>query len=127
MWASPYHVGIQVGIVQAEVGGQVDDPLHLAPKLGHDALRGAVGQAEEAQVEALGRAGLVGGEDQVGIVGGQARVQVGHPGAGLGVARGQLDLQVGMAGAEPQQLGAGEARRPDDTDGDHRTIIRIYA
>ena len=38
-------------VLQPEVGGQVDEVADLAEQLGHDRLAGAVGQAEEHEVE----------------------------------------------------------------------------
>ena len=46
---------VERGVVQAEVGGQVDDPLHPRAQLGHQRLRRPVGQGQEAQVEPVDR------------------------------------------------------------------------
>ena len=48
---------------QPEVGGQVDDVADPADQLGHDRLRGPVGQTEEHEVEAVDRRRVVGRED----------------------------------------------------------------
>ena len=118
---------VQGGVVQPEVGGQVDDVPDLAHQLGHDGLAGAVGQAEEHEVESGHLGAVVGGEDEVGVGGGQARVQVGGPGAGLGVAGGQHDLELGVAGGQPQQLRSGVPGRADDAHLDHPEIMQHSA
>ncbi len=95
-------------VLQTEVGGQVDDVPDLADQLGDDRLAGAVGQAQEDEIQPSEGLGLVGREDQVGVGGGQARVQLGGPDASLGVTGGQAHVEVRVLGAQPQQLRAGE-------------------
>ena len=66
------------------------------------------------QVEALERRRFVGAEAQVAVDGGEARVHVRDPGTGRRVAGRHDHLQIRMAGAQPEQLGPGVARRPCD-------------
>ena len=109
-------VRVQAGIVQPEVGSQVDDVAHIAAQVADHALRGAVGQGAEGQVATGGRSRLVGHERSVAVGGRQARVQVGHGLPGHRLTRSHDRLQVGMGRADSQQLCAGEPRRPDDGD-----------
>ena len=118
---------VEVGVLEPEVGGQVDDVADLAQQIGHDRLAGAVGQPEEHEVEAGDGGRVVGVKREVGVGGGQARVEVGDGGAGLGVAGGQPHLELGVGRGEPEQLGAGEPRRPDDADLDHPGIMHADA
>ena len=128
MCSSWYQRGYSEGVLEAEVGGEVDDVADLAHEVGHDRLRGAVGQPQEHQVEAVGQRGVGLGEDEVGVGGGQAGVEAGGQGAGLRVGRGQGHLELRVPGAQAQQLGAGEPRRPDDPHScGHSMIIRRHA
>ncbi len=98
--SSPYQMRIQRRVLQPEVGGQVDDGPDPLAQVGYQVLRGAVGQGQEHQVETLGRAGVDLGQVQVGVGGGQARIEVGYPAAGLGVGGGQCDARMaGWPGA----------------------------
>ena len=119
--------GVEGGVAQPEVGGQVDDAPDAAAELGHHVLGRAVGQAEEHEVEAVAAVGVVLLERQVGVAGGQAGIEVGDTAAGLGVARGQAHVEVRVLGAEAEQLGPGEPRGADDADRCHRASIRTRA
>src|SRR5690606_41449430 len=83
---------------------------------GDDLLRLAVRQGEEDEVEAVAAVGVVLLERQVAVGGGQARVEVCDGPAGLRVAGREPDVEGGVRGAQPQQLGPGEPRGPDDPD-----------
>jgi hypothetical protein len=93
---------VEPGVLQAEVGREVDDVLHPAPQLGHDGLRRAMGQPEEHEVEPIGHTRLVAVEPLVAIAPGERWVQVGDGVAGLAVAGRELDLEVGVLGAQPE-------------------------
>ena len=116
-------LGVRGRVAQAEVCRQVDDVLHLGPQLGDDRLRCAVGQAAEDEVESAHRIWRVCGELQLRVRRCQAWIGVDHRSADLGVAGGELDRQIRMAGAQAEELGAGEARTADDADADHRAIV----
>src|SRR5690606_6889545 len=59
---------------------------------------------------------------------GEARVEVGGAGAGLGVAGREDDLEGGVLRCDAEELGAGEPGGADDADGDHiRMTIRRHA
>ena len=76
----------------------------------------AVGQGQQDEVEPGEVGGVVGGVAQVAVGRREARVRVGDGGAGGGVAGDVDDVELRVAGQQPQQLGAGEPRRPDDPD-----------
>ena len=86
-----------------------------------------MGQAEEHQVEAVAGVGVVLLEGQVGIAAGEAGIEIGDAAAGLGVARGQAHVEVGVLGAEAEQLSPGVPRGADDADRCHRARIRTRA
>ena len=86
-------------------------------------MRRLVGQAEEDDVEPVDPVGVEALEHEVGVGHGQARVELGRRRAGLAVAGGAHDVEIGCWAQQPQQLGARVARRPDDPDADHRRMI----
>ena len=90
---------VQLGVLEAEVGGEVDHPPHLLAQHRHEGLGRAVGQAAEHQVDPVEQRRVVAVEDQAGVGRGQARVQLGERGARLAVAGGEHDPQLGMGGA----------------------------
>jgi len=57
--------------------------------------------------------------------GSERRVEGAHRPAGLGLGTGHDHVQTGMAGTQPQQLGPGEARGPDNPD-PYRHSARLY-
>ena len=115
---------VEGGVGEAEVGGQVDDGTDPVLQLGNVVLRRPVGQGEEDRVQPLGLGRVVGVEHEVRVGGAEARVQVTDTGAGLGVAGGPLDRQLGVSVGEPKQFGPGVPGRPDDADAEHRRNIR---
>ena len=120
-------LGVQARVLEPEVGRQVDEMADLAQQLRHDRLAGAVGQAEEHQVETVDGGGGVGRERQLGVGRPEARVQVRDRTAGLGVTGGDPDREVGVVRAQSQELGAGEPGRPHDPYVDHRQIMQYRA
>ncbi len=105
----------------ADPASQFGDHTHAHP----------VGQPTEDEVEAVDRVDVVGVVGAVAVDGGQARVEVGDGGAGLGVAGGDHDIEALVTGQQSQQLGARVAGSADDADAVHgcihRNIIRISA
>ena len=107
-------LGYSVGLVvpgrvercvgQPEVGAQVDHVAHPSEQFRNECLGGAVGQAQEHHVTAVEGSGVGLCVCQVGVLGGQAGVQVGHGGTGLGVACGHHHVKGGVGGTDPQQL-----------------------
>ncbi len=120
--AVPLRVGRR--ILQPEVGREVQHPRHPVLHLGHDRLAGAVGQAAEHDVEPVHGLGRVRLEGHVAVDGAQARIEIGHRRARLGVPRGQHHLHLRMARHQPHELGAGVPRRPHDPDAHGRYSIR---
>ena len=57
---------VQVGVLQPEVGRQVDDGADLLAQLRHDALRCPMGQREEHEVEAIQASGSYGVKTRFG-------------------------------------------------------------
>jgi hypothetical protein len=110
--AVPPLVGGRIG--QPEVRPEVDHLAGAGQKLAHQAHRCPVGQPAEHEVDVVDQVGLVRDEGEVAVGGGEGRVELGHPGAGLRGAGGEGHFEVGMAGQEAHQLGAGEAGRADD-------------
>jgi hypothetical protein len=126
--------GVQRRIAEAEVGGEVDDPLDRAgvAQRRHERLGSAVRQRQEQQIQAgqfVRRRGRRRRrrERQVRVGGRQARVQVGHPCTGLRLAGGKADVERRMRGTQPQQFRAREPGRADDPDSEHRKIIQKSA
>ena len=101
------------GIGEAEVGAQVDD-LEVIGQAGGQ-LRGLAVRKRGEQQVGVGqdvRAGA--GEDgvvQAGIPG-ELRVRCGHGQAGAAVRGQRADLEVGMAGQQPEQFAARIAAGP---------------
>ena len=118
MCSAPYHVGYSAGVLEAEVGAEVDHEAVRGEQVGHQLLGRAVGQPAEHDVEVVASAtpGSRRLEHEVGIGDGQARVQVGDAGAGLGVPGGDDEVERRVLRAQPQQLGPGEAGGADDAD-----------
>ena len=58
-------------------------------------------------------------EHEVGIRDRERWIEIGGAGTGLRVGRGEGQVELGMAGYQPQKLGAGVSRRADDAGGDH--------
>ncbi len=119
--------GVGLGVGEPEVCGQVDQVGDGVDEVGNQGLGGTVGQGQEHQVQTFDRPGPVGGVDQVGVGGGQARIQVCYPNPCLGVAGGQHHRHIGVPGAQPQELGTRVARGADDADPMHRKSIRHIA
>ena len=91
-----------------------------------------MGQAEEDDVEPVDDVGpaVERRQDEVGVGGGEGRVEVADALAGLGVGGGHDHVDVGVGGEQPQQFGPGEPRCPDDpgpssSSHDH-TIDRMF-
>ena len=92
--------GVQGGVAKPEVGRQIDDDPDPLAQLRDQVLGRAVGQGEKDQVEPVGRVGVSRVEGHVGIGGGQARVEVRYPPAGLGVCGGEHHVR-GWDGRRP--------------------------
>ena len=118
---------VEPRVAQPEVGGQVDHVSDPPEQVRNEGLGGAVGQAQEHDVAAVHDRGVGLCVGEVRVLGGQAGVKVGDSRSGLGVAGRHHDLEVGMAGAEPQQFGPRESGGPDDADAGHPKIIQISA
>ena len=113
--SSPYQVGYSAGSAQAEVGGQVDDDPDPVDQVGHQVLGLAVGQGQEHHVEAVEGGGVGRAVDEGGVGGGQRRGVGGHRLAGVAPGCGHRHLEIGVAGAQAQQLGAAVAGGADDS------------
>ncbi len=111
---------VEAGVVQAEVGAQVDQVRSPIDQLGEDLLRRSVGQAGEHDVDVGQLVEIDGSEHEVGVGAAKRRMQIGHPPAHLRVPGGHLEREAGVDGQEPQHLGPGEPRRADQPDGEAR-------
>ena len=103
-----------VGDGEPEVGAEVDHVADRVDQVTGERLGLAVREAQERQVEARE---VVRGHLLVGhalVRGGQRRVEVADGGARVGVGGDEGDLDVGMAGEEPEELRSGVPRSPDD-------------
>jgi hypothetical protein len=107
---------VQLGIVEAEVRGQVDDGAHPSDELGHQVLALAVGQSQKDEVEPVEHVGIRRRIGQSRVGGGQGRRVGGDHSPGVAPCRGHGHVECGMVGAQAEQLDAGIARRPDDSD-----------
>ena len=99
---------------EAEVGADVDevgDPVDEGPGV---ALRLAVGQGQEGDVDPVEVARLERMEDQVGVRRHEAGIELDDPVAGVGVGGDVDDLDLRVAGQEPEQLRSRVARPADD-------------
>jgi hypothetical protein len=117
---------IEPGVLQPEIGGQVDDHPHPAPELGDDLLGLPVGQATENQVEAVEPSGVAVLVDQAGVRGRQGRGVGADRLAGMRVRRRHGDLEFRVARQEAEQLRPGVPRCSKDPCL-HRMSIHISA
>ena len=69
---------VERGVLEAEVGGQVDDDADLGHQIGHQVLGLAMRQGHEHQVQAVQLRRVGRGVGEVGIGGSQGRGVVGH-------------------------------------------------
>ena len=117
------------GVAEAEVGGQVDDldAFGVGQQVRDQRLGRSVGQGQEDEVHGGGGGRVDCGEHGVRVGRGQAGIEVGDPRAGLGVARRPGDVEVGVAVAQPQQLGPRVPGAPDDADPCHPMSIHRRA
>ena len=97
---------VQARVPQPEVGRQVDDDPDPVPQPGHDALRLAVGQRAEHEVQAVEVVRVGRPVAQPGVGGGQRRRVLPHHLTGVGVRGDRRHLDLGVAGEEPQELHA---------------------
>ena len=122
---------VQRGVLQAEVGREVDDPADPAVEVAEQLLALAVGQGQEHEVEPVDRHRVPGLEDLVAVGRGEVRVQRGHRLAGLRIAGRDGDVEIRMGRGDPQQLRTGVARRADDAYLGHRHTLyetmHVYA
>ena len=118
---------VEGGVMKTEVGAQVEHHARPLVQVGHQQAAGPVGQSEEHGVRAVDQAGFERLEHQVPGRRCQARVERCHGRARLTIACGPRQLEVGVRRAQTQQLGARVARRSDDPDLDHPSMIRDYA
>ena len=101
---SPYHRSYDVGR-QPEVGAEVDDVRDAFDELRDQQLRLAVRQREEHEVEAAEVGDVDGAYREVAVGGLERRVQVADRRARVRVGGDVHDLDLGVAGEQPQQLG----------------------
>ena len=101
---SPYHRWYASGR-QPEVGTEVDDVRGASEDLGDQQLRRAVRQRGEHDVETAEVGDVVGRAPKVAVRRSQRRIEIGHRRARVGVGRDVHDLDLGVAGEQPQQLG----------------------
>ena len=114
---------IQRGVLQPERRREVDQAADLAVQLRRQRHRRLVWETEEDDIEALGfgRVELV--EDQVRVMGRQARVQRTGQRACLAVAGRIHHVEVRVLRAQSQQLGARVPGCTDDSDSSSRRMI----
>ncbi len=124
----PVPAGVQAGVLQPVGGGEVDDAADPPDELRGERHRRLVGKPEEHEIELAGPIDVERLEHEVGVARRQARVERGSRGAGLAVAGGVPHVELGVLGAEAQELGSRVARGADDADCDHRRkIIHAHA
>ncbi len=84
-------------------------------------------KGEEHQIDLVDQGRLERHVHEPAVHGSQARIEFTDRGARLRVTGREGDLEVGMTGAQTQQLGAAEARSADDPHPGHSMIIRRSA
>ena len=94
----------------------------MADELRRERHRRLVRQPEEHEVEAPHAIEVERLEHEVGVRRRQPRVEVGGAHAGLRVGRRDDHLVLGVLRGDAQELGAGEPRRADDADAEHRRM-----
>ena len=109
-------LGVEVLVVQSEVGAQVDDVSDPAADLWNDRHADAVRQANEDQIEAIDRLGSERVIGAVAICSGKARVEISDRSPRLGVAGCHHELEVGVASDEAEKFGSRVARGSHDAD-----------
>ena len=114
--------GVEGGVAQAEVRGQVDHQAHPTAQLGNDALGLTMRQGTEHEVESVEQRRVVLPVRQSRVCRGQRRGVGAHRLAGVRVGCGHGDLEGGMHREEAQQLRSRVPRGPDDP-GFHRISI----
>jgi hypothetical protein len=107
---------VQARILEPEVGREIDDVLDLAPQLRHQLLRFTVGRPRNTTSSPSAAAASVGSKRRSPYAGRKAGVQVGDALSRLGVGRGQLEGQLGVASDDPQQFCTRVAGCSDDSD-----------
>ena len=120
--SKPYHVGYSDGVLQPVGRREVDDAADLADQLRRQRHRSPRAAARGTRRRGRRRAPASNSSKHEVRVGGRRGSGTASP-AGVPawrVAGGVDDLEVGVLGAQAQQLGARVARRADDPDA--RTI-----
>ena len=112
----PVPLRIQGRILEPEIGRQIDDGAHPLAQIRDQLLGRSVGKGEEHDVQPVGARRIGRLEEQLRVSGGQAGIEVTDPAPGLGVRGRETDVEVRVPRGQPQQFGAGVARRAEDTD-----------
>ena len=116
-------LGPLFGILQAEVGGQVNHLSAGRKQFAGQGMCHAMRGGEEHHV-----AGAEGGtvrhaEGQAVVVAPQVRVHIGHSQTGLGSGSDDYHLSLRMLSQQTQQFDTGVTRAADDTDLDHKPAL----
>ena len=106
-------------VVQPEIGAEIDEGDAARDDLRRHCLAVTVRQGREDQAGAIQRRWLEPLDPRARIGQGQMRMNVAKSCACLAVAEQPDGVEMGMAGAEPQQLRAHESRGSKDGDVDH--------
>ncbi len=126
--SKPYHVGYSEASFSRYAAERSTTQRTRPTSCGRQGHARLVRQPEEHHVGRAGASDVELLEHQVRVAAGEARVQRRGQRAGLGVAGGVDHLELGVLGAQAQQLGAGVTRRADDRDLQHRRMmIRAHA
>ena len=93
---------VQTGVVESEIGGEVDHVLHAATEIGNHRLASTV-QTEEDEIGIGDDRYVVASEGHVAVGGGERGYRW-RPGSRPGVAGGRNDRKFGMRRADAQQF-----------------------
>ena len=115
---------VVLGVLQSKVGPKVDHLDTAGDEPGHVALALAVRQGEEGDVEFGLQRGLGALQDERRIGAGEGRNVLADSVAGVGLTRGDDDIEVRVSRAEAQHLGPRVARRSEHPDS-HTAILCI--
>ncbi|MNF87793.1 hypothetical protein D3C84_702690 [compost metagenome] len=107
------------GVLQAEVGGQVDHLGAGRQQLAGQGMGDAMRSGEEHHVASPQGRDIRDAEDQLGVVAAQVRVHLVDAQARLGARSDDCNLRLWVLRQQAQQLHTGVTRAADDTDLDH--------
>ncbi|MNC63099.1 hypothetical protein D3C75_1131920 [compost metagenome] len=115
----PVPLGPQLGVLQTEVGRQVNDPGPCGQQFTRQRMRDAMGRGEEHHVTGGEGLGVWHAEGQTVVMASQVRIHVCNRQTRFRTRSDCHHLCLRMLCQQTQQLDSGVTRAADDTDLDH--------